>query len=133
MRVTIFFIFLATYTISYGQKNDKISTIDFVQILNDNKEEAVYYYQNNWKVLRNMAIDKKYIHSFQILETQANEDAPFHLMLITTYLNEAQYKLREDHFSELIKEKGELKLLNDKKPGAFRKTLFSKERTLHWK
>ncbi|TGV01581.1 hypothetical protein [Flavivirga rizhaonensis] len=123
----------STYTISYGQQNDKISTIDFVQILNDNTEETVYYYQNNWKVLRNMAIDKKYIHSFQILETQANKDAPFHLMLITTYLNEEQYKLREDHFSELIKEKGKLELLNDKKPGEFRKTLFSKERTLHWK
>ncbi|GAA3606558.1 hypothetical protein Q4Q39_11090 [Flavivirga amylovorans] len=132
MRTLVFFIFLAT-SISYGQQGDKISTIDFVQILNDNKEEAAFYYQNNWKVLRKMAIKKKYIHSFQILETPANEDAPFHLMLITTYLNEEQYKLREDHFSELIKEKGKLELLNDKKPGAFRKTLFSKEKTLHWK
>ncbi|AUP77188.1 hypothetical protein [Flavivirga eckloniae] len=133
MKIVLFFIVLASSVVSYGQHDHKISTIDFVQILNDNKKEAIYYYQNNWKVLRNMAIEKKYIESFQILETSANEAAPFHLMLITTYLNEEQYKLREDHFSELIKEKGKLKLLNDKKPGAFRKVLYSKERSLHWK
>ncbi len=133
MRVLIFFIFSAICSFSYGQQEDKISTIDFVQILNNNNEEALYYYHNNWKVLRNMAIKKGYIHSFQILETPVSENAPFQLMLITTYLNEYQYKLREDHFSELIKEKGPLELLNDKKPKTFRKTLFNKERVRHLK
>ncbi len=133
MRVLIFFIFSAICSFSYGQQEDKISTIDFVQILNNNNEEALYYYHNNWKVLRNMAIKKGYIHSFQILETPVSENAPFQLMLITTYLNEYQYKFREDHFSELIKEKGPLELLNDKKPETFRKTLFNKERVRHLK
>ena len=124
--------FLTVCSISYGQQDDKISTIDFVQILNDNKEEAIYYFQNNWKVLRNMAIKKEYIHSFQILEVPISEGEPFQLMLITTYMNEEQYKLREDHFTELIKEKGALKLMNDKEPADFRKTLFSKEMVRHW-
>lgn len=117
---------------SYGQIDDKISTIDFVQILNENNEEAIYYFQNNWKILRKMAIKKKYIHSFEILEVPSSVDAPFQLMLITTYLNQTQYNLREDHFSQLIKEKGELKLLNNKEPSEFRKSLFSKKSVRHW-
>ena len=31
---------------------------------------------------------------------------PFHLIFKTTYANKEQYDLREDHFGELIKEKG---------------------------
>ena len=132
MRVLILLVFLTVSAISYGQHDNKISTIDFVQILNNNDDEANYYFQNNWKVLRDMALKKKYIHSFQILEAPISDGEPFQLMLITTYLDEDQYNLREDHFTELIKEKGPLKLMNDKKPAEFRKTLFSKELVRHW-
>lgn len=132
MRIALFFAFLVSCSINYGQ-DDKLSTIDFVQVLNDNKEEAVYYYQNNWKVLRDMALKKGYIHSYQILEVPSSEEAPFQLMFITTYLNNEQYASREDHFAELIKEKGPLRLMNAKEPGEFRKILFNKERVLHWK
>nr|WP_298995301.1 hypothetical protein [uncultured Allomuricauda sp.] len=106
--------------------------MDFVQILNENREETLYYFQNNWKVLREMAVKRGYIHSFDVLETPFSEDAPFELILITTYKNEEQYGAREEHFRELIDEKGELDLMNDKKPGEFRKTLFNKENVTHW-
>lgn len=128
----LFVIFLTSCTLNYGQSNDKISTIDFVQILNDNTKEAVYYYQNNWEILRKMAIKKEYIHSYQVLEVPISEEQPFQLMLITTYSNEAQYKLREDHFAKLIKERGAVQLLNDKKPTEFRKILFHKDMVRHW-
>lgn len=118
---------LMVSSISIGQHDNSISSISFVQILNDHKAEAVFYFQNNWKVLREMAINKNYIQSFQLLKTPFTEDAPFHIMLITTYADKAQYDLREDHFTELIEEKGPLKLMNDKKPNEFRKTLFSKK------
>jgi hypothetical protein len=132
-RTILFLIVLGINFIAYGQQDDRISTIDYVQILNGNKAEAVYYYQNNWRVLRKMALENDYIDSFQILETPFTEEEPFQLMLITTYANKKQYDLREDHFGELIKEIGALKLLNEKKPGDFRKTLFSKEKVRHWK
>lgn len=131
MRFIVLFFALSINSFTYGQKDERISTIDFVQILNENKAEAIYYYQNNWKILRDMALEKEYIHSYQLLEVPVSENAPFQLMLITTYRDQKQYELREDHFSELIEEKGELKLLNDKKPGEFRKTLFSKEMVRH--
>jgi len=117
---------------AFAQKTDQLSTIDFVQVLDDHHEEAHYYYQQNWKVLREMAVEKGYIASFQILETSPSEEAPFHLMLITTYANPMQYEKREAHFEELIKESGPLKLLNDLKPTAFRKTLFGKDAVAHW-
>ena len=132
MRTLLLLIVLSVNSPGYGQQNDRISTIDFVQVLNENKAEAVYYYQHNWKVLRNMALENDYIHSFQILETPFTEEQPFELMLITTYANKKQYDLREDHFRTLIQEIGELKLLNEKKPAEFRKTLFSKENVRHW-
>lgn len=133
MKITILLIFLSIYSVSFAQHDDRITTVEFIQILDDNKAEAEFYYQNNWKVLREMALKKDYIHSYQLLETPVSEEAPFHLMLITTYSNKAQYDLREEHFGELIKEKGELKLLNDKKPGEFRKSLYSKEMVRHLK
>ena len=132
MKYLILVLILFSSTQSYGQQNDRITTIDFVQILNENKHEAKYYFENNWKTLRETAIKKGYIHSFQVMEVPYADDAPFHIMLITTYINNEQYELREENFGELIKEKGELKLLNEKKPNEFRKTIFSKEEVRHW-
>ena len=122
--------FLLTIQVS---AQDKITSLDFVQIQNDNKAEALYYYQNNWKLLRESAIEKGYIHSFQFLEVEPTEDAPFHIILITNYGNEEQFAKREEHFSELIEARGDLRLMNEKKPGEFRKILFSKEESINLK
>jgi len=131
MKITLLLIVLSISAVNYGQQDDRLSTVDFVQILNDNQKEAVFYYQHNWKRLRDMALAKGYIDSFQILETPYSDEESFQLMLITTYINKEQYELREVHFSELIKEKGKLELLNAKKPNQFRKTLFRKEMVRH--
>ena len=131
MKTAILIIFFSISSICYGQQDDRITTIDFVQIVDNHKAEAIYYYQNNWKVLRVMAIEKGYIHSFQLLETPVSEEAPFQLMLITTYQNKAQYDQSEDNFTELIEARGDLKLLNEKQPGQFRKILFSKDMVRH--
>jgi len=132
LHLLVLIAFVGYVAPAVGQYDDRISTIDYVRFLNDNKEEVVYYYQNNWKVLREMAIEKGYIDSFQILELQPQEGLPFQLMLITTYPDKAKYDLRENHFTELIKEKGPLKLLNDKKPEEFRKSFFTTEGVRSW-
>lgn len=131
MKKLLLILLLLTIQFSIAQKDERISTVDFVQIIDDNTEETMYYYQNNWKILREMALQKKYIASFEIMETTYSKEAPFHLMLITTYANKAQYQEREQHFQELIKQVGELKLLNTKKPSEFRKNVFHKENVLH--
>ena len=110
-----------------GQSSEKISTMDFVQILGKNRAETIYYYDNNWKVLREQALEKGYIHSYQILEVPKGEDLAFELILITTYRDQAQYEQREDNFRELIEARKGRKLLNDKQPGEFRNVLFGRD------
>lgn len=117
---------------SFSQPTEQVTTIDYVQVLNDNREETLFYYQNNWKLLRAQAVEKSYIDSFQLLETPYSEEAPFHFILVTTYANQAQYEKREDNFGELIEAKGPLRLLNDKQPTDFRKIIFSKDLVKHW-
>jgi hypothetical protein len=130
MKTSALLLLLFFSTLSFAQ-DQKFSLIDFVQIIDNNKEEAVYYYQNNWKQLRISALEKGYIESYQLLETEATEDAPFELILITTFSNETQFAKREENFQELITARGELKLLNDKKPGEFRSFVFSKDMARH--
>lgn len=128
MNAKFLLIFLSLYfTIVCGaQQEEKITTMDFVQVVNGHQAEAIYYYENNWQILREKAIKKGYIHSYQFLETPYSEEAPFDLILITTYKNKAQYEMSEKNFGELMTEKKGLKLLNDKKPTEFRKVLFNK-------
>ena len=119
---------------SNKSKNDAkhwITTIDFVEILNGHKEETLYYYEHNWKVLRKMALAKDYIENYQLLITPVSEDNKIGIILMTTYTNQSQYEKREPHFEELIKEKGALNLMNDLKPNEFRKIVFSKENVIH--
>ena len=84
-KMNITFILLFAAWVSYGQQAQPISTIDFVQIVDGNEEEALYYYENNWKILREIALKRNYIASFQLRETTPSPEAPFHLMLVTTY------------------------------------------------
>jgi hypothetical protein len=123
LRILFFALFLPVF--SYSQSNEKITTIETVEILNDNADEAIYYFENNWKKLRETAVKKGYIHSFQLLKTAYSEEAPFHIVLITTFANQKQFDDRETHFTELIKASGGLKLLNEKTPAEFRKSVFA--------
>lgn len=130
MRALFFFSMLLFSIISIAQ-DIKISTIDFVQVQNDNREEAIFYYENNWLVLRKMALEREFIDSYEIIEVEATDDAPFHLILKTTYADQASFDKAEDRFQKLIEEKGPLQLLNEKKPGDFRKVIFSKPDAKH--
>ena len=123
IHISASLIFVSVLAMAQSQK---ISTIDFVQIQNDNKEEAIYYYENNWLVLRKMAAENEFIDSYELIEVTSTPDAPFHLILKTTYLNKEAFDKAEDRFQSLIEEKGSLRLLNEKQPGDFRKIIFSK-------
>ena len=119
MRHYIIILCFAISVLGFAQHDEKQSTIDFVEILDNNTEEALFYYQNNWQQLREKAIKKGYIHSYQMLQTESTPEAPYHFILITTYVNKTQYDAREAHFDEIIAASGGLKLLNDKKPTNF--------------
>ena len=116
MRIFTIGLFCTLVTIIKAQ-DAPITSMDFVQILNNHEAEAVYYFQNNWKVLRQQAIEKNYISDFKLLRTQRSEEAPFDIILMTTYPDQTRYDQREANFAELIEAKGGLKLLNEKEPG----------------
>lgn len=114
----------------------EISTMDFVKTVDENREELIYYYENNWKVLRDIALEKGYIESYELMTTFEDSDSGFDVILVTRYKNEDEYNKAEERFQGIIEEvqkSGGLKLLNDLKPGEFRslefyattKTMFS--------
>lgn len=131
MKFLSLFLLLLCPICFFPQENPKISTIQFVEILNDNREEALYYYQNNWKQLREKALLKGHIAGYHFMETEKSEEAPYDFILMTIYSNEKKFANREVAFQKLISERGDLKLLNDKKPLEFRKSVMVNERVVH--
>ena len=114
-----------------SQPRATVSTMDFVAILNDNHAEALHYYQNNWALMRERALAQGYIENFQLLQTPFDEEAPFHLVLITSYPSLEHYQNREANFQRVMDELNSPDFLNDKRPADFRQLLFSKEAVRH--
>ena len=107
----------------------QVSTIDFMKVINGNRAELIYYYENNWKVLRDMALERNYIVSYELLETEAESTGDFDILLITRYENEEAYEKAEERFQGLIREiqtASGPKLMNDLTPSQFRDWKFSK-------
>ena len=115
--------------ISVGQSKMIISTIDFVKIKNDKLQEALFFYENNWKVYRDIALENGYIKSYKLLTTSPDTTANFDLMLMTEYADSSQFKLNEERFQQIIKatRPDGPKLLNDLKPSDFRQNSFFKQ------
>ncbi len=130
-KIILFTLLISCYT-GISQQSKRVSMIDYVQVLNKNKAEALFYYQNNWQQLRIKAIEKNYIESYQLLETLPTDKTPYTFMLITTYKNKEQYEASEEHFRVLIDASDGLKLLNNKKPNEFRKVILHNDTVKHW-
>ena len=126
-KLVILSILFCCYFHSFSQNKHKLSSIDFVEVMNNNHAETLFYYQNNWKALHKSALKKGYIESYNLLEIEPSEATPYHFILITTYGNKEQYDNRENHFQELIKASGGLKLLNDKEPADFRNIIHGQD------
>jgi hypothetical protein len=113
----------------FGQNQSAITTIDFVKIKNNKRQEALFFYENNWKVYRDIALEKGYIKSYKLLTSSADTTANFDLILMTEYSDSSFYKSSEERFQQIIKAtrpEGP-KLLNQLKPNDFRQNLFFKE------
>ena len=126
MRRILVFAFLFMISTSYGQAVTPVAVYDFIKIKNGKNKEAMYYYENNWKFYRDIAIKKKIITAYKMVRCQPDSLAGFNLILITEYEDSTAYSKSEERFSEIIKEtrpNGPL-LLNEIKPKDFRDNLF---------
>jgi hypothetical protein len=119
-------LFIFCLSISAFSQTEVITVFEAVKIKIEKRAEALFYYQNNWKKLREKAVEKGFIHSFELIETKTDEKAEFDIVLITRYINQARFDKSEENFQELIKQRGGLKLLNDLKPNDFRENVFVK-------
>jgi hypothetical protein len=126
MRRILVFAFLFMISTSYGQAVTPVAVYDFIKIKNGKNKEAMYYYENNWKFYRDIAIKKNFITAYKMVTCQPDSLAGFNLILITEYADSTAYSKSEERFSEIIKEtrpNGPL-LLNEIKPQDFRDNLF---------
>lgn len=113
---------------SFAQKNKEVIIMDFVKITAGKKAEAMYYYENNWKLYRDAAVKSKIIKSFELVEAKPDSLNNFDLILITVYEDSVKYTKSEENFAPLLKQlrpNGPV-LLNDTKPNDFRKNVFFK-------
>lgn len=118
-------------------QSQKVAIYDFVKVKNNRFEEALYYYQQNWKLYREAAQAKNYISSYKIVKLDGDSSAPFHLVLITEYPDSTAWKASEKNFEPILKKlrpDGPV-YLNSMKADEFRQnvyfrkgeTLFNKE------
>ena len=110
----------------FAKAQSAICILDFVKIKNKKYSEALYFYEHNWKVYRDVALKSGFIKSYKLLTNDADPTANYDIILITEYPDSVQYKLSETHFQNIINTvspKG-WKLLNGLKPDEFRQTLF---------
>ena len=113
---------ITAFGLNLGDKRDFV-VIEGVEIIDGNRAEAMYYYRNNWAKLRERAVKKGMIKSFELVETDKGGKGP-DIYLITRFANKKQFEKVEENFRQLIDTAGGLKLLNDKKPGEFRRSMF---------
>lgn len=99
----------------------EILSVDFVKVLNNNLDEALYYYENNWKRYRSEAARLGYISSYRLL-VRTSDEGGIDIVLLTGYKDEAQYRDREENFA-VVMNRGDgegPRLLNETPPNEFR-------------
>ena len=129
LRITLFCLFSAFCSLPLAAQ--QLVTYEFAEELNGHVAEARFYYQKNWQKLREQALGKGYIAEYKLVEVEGSEDQPAGFMLLTVYANAQQFAKREEHFRSLIDAAGGLALLNQHKPGSFRKVTFSIDKGLN--
>jgi len=100
-----------------NQGTKPISEVSLVKIKNNKREEALFFYMNNWKVFREAALKKGYIVSYKLFVSKQGSNADFDIMLITNYKDSIQFKNSEANFAPILKSTRPQgpKLMNDVK------------------
>jgi hypothetical protein len=109
----------------YAQQKASIWVVDFVKIKANQSTETLYFYENNWKKYREIALEKGFIKSYQLLAAPPDSLANFDILLMTEYQDSLQYQRAEKRFQEIIKAHSPngAKLLNQSKPADFKQNV----------
>jgi thiol-disulfide isomerase/thioredoxin len=107
--------------------NGILETVDFIKVTDGKRDEARYYFENNWRFYRAEAVKRGVIDSFEYIDVTSGNDNAFDIILITRYRGEEQFKNSEAAFAPIIKEltpNGPF-LRGNSKPDEFRKVVYS--------
>lgn len=121
----LFFLFLS----HFGWTQHSIVKMDMVKVKNDFWKETLFYYENNWKKYRDIALQKGYIQSYQLIKVMPDSLKQWDIILITEYKDKDQESKSEERFNEIIKSvtPNGPALLNSVKPKDFRENLYLAE------
>lgn len=122
------YLYLFFLLLSFQVEAQTITVMDFVQVKEGHRAEAVFFYENNWKLYRDIAVKKGFILSYRLEEVVADSAGTFNLVLITEYRDSVFYQNSEANFREILataRPNGPL-LLNHLQPADFRTNLFVK-------
>lgn len=132
MRTFLFLFFITAGNNLFGQSQG-VMLVDVMRIDKSRKAEALYYFENNWRVFREEAISQGVITGYQFYETES--DGTLEFVLITEFKDENQYANSEANFEPILKKlrpDGPI-MLNDVKPAEFRKSVSTKMAKVLWR
>ncbi len=90
-------------TITLQKTSDPIRIMDFVKIKPGKEQEALFFYENNWKIYREKALAKGYISHYELTRVKASEAVNFDLILMTEFPDATALEKVEDNFQPLMK------------------------------
>ena len=107
---------------SAGEVSTRISVVEGVAIKNHNRDEAIFYYENNWLEFRKDALRLGYIDAYELVTSNIGDEEAG-IVLITHFKSEAQFEEIEANFEKIMQDR-QLQLLNDVEPADFRQSVF---------
>jgi hypothetical protein len=123
--ILILLIGTLSYPSSHAQKNAYVA-LDIIHVKNSLWNEALYFFENNWKVYRQEAIKQGIISSYQLLVNKA-DSVSNNIILITQYPDSLSYQKSEENFRPIMKKirsTGPI-YLNEKRRNDIIETVFS--------
>lgn len=81
-----------------------IRIMDFVKINPEKEAEALFFYENNWKIYREKALEKGYISNYEMIRVKANETLNFDFILMTEFPDAAALENVELNFQPIMRE-----------------------------
>lgn len=101
MKKLLLVLLLASPLISRSQ-SVKFRIIDAVEVKNQFEKEALYFYDQNWKLFREEALKQGVISGYSI-ERGTKSDSSFVIVLNTEFENRGQLENVEKNFEPILK------------------------------
>lgn len=108
-----------------------VSVWELVQVKAGFKAEALFFYEHNWKLYREIALKKGFIQSYRLEQAATDSAGNCEFLLITEYKDSTAYQESETNFRSILamaRPDGPL-LMNKFRPDEFRKSVLVKVTT----